>query len=54
MSSTHHERPAGVACRLQVGEHPVSASSSKARYILSEDPRRSELGDDSGELKEES
>jgi hypothetical protein len=54
MVSAHHERPAGVARRFQLGEHPVRASSSKARNILSDDPRRSELGDDPGELENES
>ena len=38
MDSTHHERPAGVAERVQVSEHLVRSESSEARDVLSEYP----------------
>src|SRR5690349_2023804 len=46
MDSTHHERPALVAERLQVSDDPVRAPASQARNILSEDPSRSALADE--------
>lgn len=53
MTSTHHERPAGVARLLQVIEDSVCASSSESRYVLSKDPTWSELADDVDELAPE-
>ena len=38
MASTHHERPCGVVCCLQIAEHFVSCDSSEARDVLSEHP----------------
>lgn len=46
MDSPHHERPAGVAERFQVREHPVSSESSEPRDVLSEDPIGSQFGHD--------
>jgi hypothetical protein len=46
MASTHHERPAGVARRFQVTEHPVSAVSSEPRDVLNEYPTGSQLAHD--------
>jgi hypothetical protein len=43
MSSTHHERPAGVARLFQTTEDDVSAASSEARDVLSEYPVGSQL-----------
>jgi hypothetical protein len=34
VASTHHERPAGVASRLQLGREPVIASTSQSRDIF--------------------
>jgi hypothetical protein len=51
--STHHERPAGVTCRFQVAEHPVSASIAESRYVLSENPTGSELANETMELAPE-
>jgi hypothetical protein len=44
--STHHERPAGVAFRFQIFEHPVSSESAEARHVLSEHPTGSHLSHD--------
>jgi hypothetical protein len=46
MASTHHERPAGVARRFQVTEHPVRAVSSEPRDVLNEYPTGSQLAHD--------
>jgi hypothetical protein len=43
MSSSHHERPCGVACFFQITEHPVRSASAQARDILSEHPTGSAL-----------
>jgi hypothetical protein len=51
--STHHERPAGVACCFQVLDDFVSRESSDARDVLSNDPTGSELADESGEVRPE-
>jgi hypothetical protein len=51
--STHHERPAGVACRFHVREHFVSRESSDARHVLSNDETGSQLSDESGEVRPE-
>jgi hypothetical protein len=51
--STHHKRPAGVAERFQCIEHPVSASSSEARDILSSDPTRVDLAHEPDVLGEQ-
>ena len=48
--STDHERFNGVACCFQVIVHPVIASSSKSRYVFSDDPSWSALSDDAGVL----
>jgi len=44
--STHHERPDGVAFRLQVFDNPVSSESSEAMNVLSADPTGSHLSHD--------
>ena len=41
--STHHERPAGVACRFQFAENPVDAASADARDVLICEPTGSHL-----------
>jgi hypothetical protein len=51
--TTHHERPSGVAERLQCAEHPVSASSSQARDVFKSDPTRSQISDEPDSLEEE-
>lgn len=51
MVSTHHERRDGVAFRLQVTEHPVSAASAEPRDILSEHPGRSACPNNPQELR---
>ena len=53
VDSTHHERPAGVAERLQVSEDFVSRCSAQARDVLNDNPRRPCLRDDSCELRPE-
>jgi hypothetical protein len=42
VASTHQQRPAGVAFAFQVAEHPVSASSSQSRHVLSQHPSGSQ------------
>jgi hypothetical protein len=54
MSSTHHQRPAGVTSGLQVSENPVSAVSSEARDVLNENPLGSQLSHQPRELAPES
>ena len=46
MSSTHHERPAGVTLRFQVSEDGIRAASAERRDVLSEHPIGSAQGDD--------
>lgn len=46
MHSTHHDRLAGVAQRLQVSEYPVSAASSESRAVLNNDETGSDVGND--------
>lgn len=41
--STHHERPAGVARRVQIREHLVRCCSAEARDVLSQHPSGSKL-----------
>jgi hypothetical protein len=53
MSSTHHERPAGVVRRLQVAEDDICAATAQSRYVLDEHPAWPELADDAGELAPE-
>jgi hypothetical protein len=53
VSSTHHERPAGVACRLQVPEDGISAATAQSRHVLDEHPAWTELADDAGKLPPE-
>src|SRR5262249_21069848 len=53
VSSTHHERPAGVARRLQVPEHGIRAATAQSRHVLDEHPAWSELADDAGEFPPE-
>ena len=53
MDSTHHDRPAGVAERFQIIEHPVAASASERRAVLSNNPTRSDLVDEPGHLEPE-
>lgn len=45
--STHHGRPAGVACSFQVREDLVSGDIFEVRNVLNEDPTGSEFSDDS-------
>jgi hypothetical protein len=54
MTSTHHERPAGVARRCQAIEHRVCASSAESRDVLSEYPSGSQLLHDPQELEPQS
>jgi hypothetical protein len=54
MSSTHHERPDGVADRLQISRDPVIASSSEARHVLKRAPSRSDFVDEADGFKEQS
>jgi hypothetical protein len=51
--STHHERPAGVAARLQVTEHGICAATAQGRHVLDEHPAWLELADDAGEFPPE-
>jgi hypothetical protein len=53
MSSTHHERPSGVAERLQVSENPVRACSPQTRHVLSQYPSGSQLRHQPGKLSPE-
>lgn len=53
MDSTHHARFDGVAERLQLAEHPVSASSSEVSAVLKSEPTRADLSDDADSLEEE-
>jgi hypothetical protein len=54
VSSTHHERPAGVARRLQVAEDDICAATAQSRHVLDEHPAWAELADNAGELPPES
>lgn len=47
VTSTHHDRPSGVADFFQFTENAVDASTSDARNILKRIPARSKLADDS-------
>jgi hypothetical protein len=53
MSSTHHERPAGVARRLQVAEHGICAATAQSRHVLDEHVAWPELANDASELAPE-
>ena len=46
VASTNHERPAGVAERLQRSEDGVSAPSSEISAVLKSEPTRSHLSND--------
>lgn len=50
VSSTHHERPAGVARRLQIAEDDICAATAQSRHVLDEHPAWTELADDAGEF----
>jgi len=54
MSRTHHDRPAGVARRLQVPAHGICAASAQSRHVLDEHPAWAKLADDAGEFPPES
>jgi hypothetical protein len=54
VTSTHHERPSGVACLVQIVKDPVSALSSEARHVLNEAPSGSHTSHQPGELRPES
>jgi hypothetical protein len=43
VTSTHHERPAGVASLLQPAKDDVSASTAESRDVLNENPIGSHL-----------
>ena len=43
MGSTHHERPAGVARRLQLRHEPVRSAKAQAKYVLNQHPTGSAL-----------
>jgi hypothetical protein len=45
MASTHHERPAGVARRLQFAEYPVRTANAQSSDILNDDPSWAALDD---------
>ena len=51
--ATNHERPAGVAERLQRREDGVSAPSSEISAVLKSEPTRSDLSDDADGFEEE-
>jgi hypothetical protein len=53
VSSTHHERPAGVARRLQVSKDGICPATAQSRHVLDEHPAWSELADDAGKLPPE-
>jgi hypothetical protein len=53
VSSTHHERPAGVARRLQVAEDGICTATAQSRHVLDEHPAWTEFADDAGELPPE-
>jgi hypothetical protein len=53
VSSFHHERPAGVAERFQRVCDPVIASSLEESAVLSSEPTRSDLADNSDGVQEE-
>jgi len=53
VSSTNHERPAGVAEILQRSEHGVSAPSSEISAVLKSEPTRAALSDDADCLEKE-
>jgi hypothetical protein len=53
VASTHHERPAGVARRLQVAEDGIRAATAQSRHVLDEHPAWAEFADDAGELAPE-
>lgn len=48
--STHHERPAGVACRFQVAHDLVGGAGAYPWDVLADDPARLEFSDDPREL----
>ena len=50
MDSTHHEWPALVVERRQIGDDPVRAAASQAKDVLSDHPIRAALADDSRHL----
>jgi hypothetical protein len=51
MSSSDHDRPAGVAVIFQRGAHPVSAANSEPIAVLKAAPARSDLADETGGLE---
>lgn len=53
ISSTNHERPAGVAEAFQRGENGVCAPSSEIRAVLKSEPTRADLSDDADGFEEE-
>lgn len=53
VASTHHERPAGVARRLQIIGECVIAENSEPRRVLKRKPNRSDLVDETDGLPEE-
>ena|SRR6266481_155110 len=44
--STHHDRPAGVACSFQRSKYAVRPSSSQIRNVLNEEPVGPDFADD--------
>ena len=53
VSSTHHERPAGVARRFQITEDDICAATAQSRHVLDEHPAWLEFADEAGELAPE-
>lgn len=53
ISSTNHDRPAGVAKALQAGKNPVCPLSSEISAVLQSEPTRTAFSDDACRLKEE-
>lgn len=53
VSSTNHERPAGVAVTLQRADNPVCAFSSEISAVLKSEPTRAAFSDDADRFKDE-
>lgn len=53
VSSTHHERPAGVARRFQIAEDDICPATAQRRHVLDEHPAWPEFADDAGDLPPE-
>ncbi len=54
VTSTHHERPAGVAERFQVTEDGICAATAQSRHVFDEHPPWAEFTEDPGKLAPES